>query len=50
MTNNPDKIAALRDAGLDVAAHERVVGRTTPENLRYLAAKRDRAGHLLGGE
>lgn len=47
MTNNPFKIAALEKAGLDVVSDIRVVGRRTDQNLRYLAAKRDRAGHLL---
>ena len=47
ITNNPDKIDALRGAGLDVVSHERAPGRITPENLRYLTSKRDRAGHLL---
>ncbi|WP_246164078.1 GTP cyclohydrolase II RibA [Blastochloris sulfoviridis] len=47
LTNNPHKVAALREAGLDVVAEERVIGRRTPENIRYLTAKRDRAGHRL---
>jgi len=47
LTNNPEKIGALRAAGLDVASDERVVGRRTPENVSYLAAKRDRAGHFI---
>ena len=47
LTNNPDKIAALRAGGLDVVSDRRVLGRRTAENVRYLAAKRDRAGHLL---
>ncbi len=47
MTNNPFKIAALEKAGLDVVSDIRVVGRRTDQNLRYLAAKRDRAGHFL---
>ena len=47
ITNNPDKIDALTRAGLEVVSHQRSPGRTTPENLRYLAAKRDRAGHLI---
>lgn len=46
-TNNPQKIAALAAAGLEVAADERVFGRPTAENVRYLAAKRDRAGHFI---
>jgi GTP cyclohydrolase II len=47
MTNNPVKIAAMRQAGLDVASDHRVLGRRTAENIRYLASKRDRAGHLI---
>jgi GTP cyclohydrolase II len=47
MTNNPEKIAALRQAGLEVVSDQRVLGRQTAENVRYLASKRDRAGHYL---
>jgi GTP cyclohydrolase II len=47
MTNNPIKVAALRDAGLDVVSERRVIGRPTDENVRYLAAKRERAGHFI---
>lgn len=47
ITNNPDKIAALTKSGIRVAEHERVFGRTTAENRRYLASKRDRFGHLI---
>jgi GTP cyclohydrolase II len=47
MTNNPNKIAALSAAGLDVVGTERILGRGTAENLRYLASKRDRAGHFI---
>lgn len=47
MTNNPLKIAALQAAGLEVSAEKRVIGRPTNENMRYLASKRDRAGHLI---
>jgi GTP cyclohydrolase II len=47
MTNNPNKIAALKEAGLDVVSDHRVLGRRNDHNLRYLASKRDRAGHLL---
>jgi len=46
-TNNPDKIAALRNAGLEVVSEERALGRKTAENARYLASKRDRAGHFI---
>lgn len=47
LTNNPIKIAALQEAGLGVVADERSIGRSTPENIRYLASKRDKAGHLI---
>ncbi len=50
ITNNPDKIAAVEKSGLELVSHQRAPGRATAENAAYLAAKRDRAGHLLGQE
>jgi GTP cyclohydrolase II len=50
MTNNPEKIAALRKSGLEVVSDQRVLGRPTAENVRYLASKRDRAGHFIDFE
>lgn len=47
MTNNPLKIAALEEAGLEVVADQRILGRLTDHNVRYLASKRDRAGHII---
>lgn len=47
MTNNPEKIGALHKAGLEVVADQRAFGRQTAENIRYLASKRDRAGHFI---
>jgi GTP cyclohydrolase II len=47
LTNNPQKIGAIQAAGLDVAASQRVLGRPNAHNVRYLASKRDRAGHLI---
>lgn len=47
MTNNPEKIGALHAAGLEVVADNRAYGRPTAENIRYLASKRDRAGHFI---
>ncbi|TDR89736.1 GTP cyclohydrolase II RibA [Enterovirga rhinocerotis] len=47
ITNNPDKIEALAKSGIQVVSHERVFGRTTAENTRYLTSKRDRFGHLI---
>lgn len=48
MTNNPHKIEALREAGLEVVSTHRVFARQTAHNVKYLAAKRDKGGHLLG--
>lgn len=47
LTNNPAKVASLEAAGVTVA--ERVPHQLpdNPHNARYLATKRDRAGHLL---
>ncbi|ACA16818.1 GTP cyclohydrolase II [Methylobacterium sp. 4-46] len=47
LSNNPEKVAALAAAGLAVVGEQRALGRVTPENARYLAAKRDVAGHAL---
>jgi GTP cyclohydrolase II len=46
-TNNPEKIKAIEAAGIEVAGSERALGRLMPENERYLASKRDRAGHFI---
>ena len=54
LTNNPDKVQALRDYGLNVA--ERIALEAPPRlaNERYLETKRTKFGHLLsllsGGE
>jgi GTP cyclohydrolase II len=47
LTNNPAKVAALEASGVEVA--ERVAHSlgANPHNERYLATKRDGAGHLL---
>jgi GTP cyclohydrolase II len=47
LTNNPIKVGAIRTAGLEVAATQRVLGRPNVHNVRYLASKRDRAGHSI---
>lgn len=50
LTNNPQKIGAMEAAGLAVASSQRVLGRPTVHNVRYLASKRDRAGHIIDME
>ena len=47
ITNNPEKIGALRRADIDVVADQRALGRRTAENVHYLASKRDKAGHFI---
>jgi len=47
LTNNPVKIAALTDGGIEVTERQAVYGRLTEHNARYLHAKAHRAGHLL---
>ena len=47
MTNNPAKVAALREAGVAVTERVAHVLPANPHNARYLATKRDRSGHLL---
>ncbi len=47
LTNNPAKINALAEGGIQVAGREKLYGRVTEENRRYLAAKASRSGHLL---
>jgi len=47
MTNNPAKVAALEAAGIAVTQRVPHQLPKNPHNARYLATKRDRAGHLL---
>jgi GTP cyclohydrolase II len=46
LTNNPQKINALRDHGLEVAGRLPLVTTSNSHNERYLRAKHERAGHL----
>ncbi|KPH80221.1 GTP cyclohydrolase II RibA [Bosea vaviloviae] len=47
LTNNPLKVGAIKAAGVEVAATQAVLGRPNVHNVRYLASKRDRAGHSI---
>nr|WP_245195787.1 GTP cyclohydrolase II RibA [Aureimonas populi] len=47
LTNNPLKIALLRQGGIEVVGRTPVMGEVTPENRDYLRTKAERAGHLL---
>ena len=46
LTNNPKKIQALEDAGIEVMreAHQQA---SNPHNLRYLKTKAKKSGHML---
>jgi 3,4-dihydroxy 2-butanone 4-phosphate synthase/GTP cyclohydrolase II len=46
LTNNPDKVAALRDQGLTVAGTEALEFEPSPFNLAYLTSKAA-GGHIL---
>ena len=46
ITNNPDKIDALREEGIDVIGRLPSVATVNEHNKRYLETKRVRAGHL----
>nr|WP_298721297.1 GTP cyclohydrolase II RibA [uncultured Steroidobacter sp.] len=47
LTNNLDKIEALRNAGIEVVGGQSLIGAVNRHNARYVHAKRERAGHLL---
>jgi 3,4-dihydroxy 2-butanone 4-phosphate synthase / GTP cyclohydrolase II len=47
LTNNPRKLAGLASGGIEVVERAPLLVDPGAENARYLAAKRDRLGHLL---
>jgi GTP cyclohydrolase II len=47
LTNNPGKLEALLEGGVEVCARIALYTEINPENRRYLAAKAARAGHWL---
>lgn len=47
ITNNPAKYTGLAGYGLQIVERVGLPTRTTATNVRYLAAKRDKLGHLL---
>jgi len=52
LTNNPLKVNAMREHGIDVVAVERISIAPVATNAGYLRTKRDRMGHnlMLGAE
>jgi 3,4-dihydroxy 2-butanone 4-phosphate synthase/GTP cyclohydrolase II len=47
MTNNPDKIDGMVIEGVKVVERVQIEGFDQAQNYKYLAAKRDRMGHIL---
>ena len=47
LTNNPEKVNAVREAGIQVVDRRPLFGTLNRHNLRYVKAKADRAGHWL---
>jgi GTP cyclohydrolase II len=47
LTNNPDKLQAMLDAGIDVVERVALDGFENPHNRAYLTAKQQVLGHLL---
>lgn len=47
MTNNPRKVQALRDQGIDVAERIALQIAENPHNAKYLATKAGKLGHML---
>ena len=47
LTNNPDKVRAVEEGGIEVAERTPLYGGINRHNLRYVQAKVDRSGHWL---
>ncbi len=47
LTNNPAKLTALQQQDVEITERVPLDTGTNPHNVRYLATKRDRSGHLL---
>lgn len=47
LTNNLEKIDALQKQGIEVVGGQRLLGAVNRHNVRYIRAKRERAGHLM---
>ncbi len=47
LTNNTDKVAQLREFGLDIVEQVPLLVGVGPNNHQYLATKRDKMGHII---
>ena len=48
LTNNPEKVRAVREGGIHVMNRQPLYGTLNRHNLQYVTAKVNRAGHWLG--
>ncbi len=49
LTNNPKKVVGLKGYGIEIVERVPVEVRPNQNNVRYLATKRDKLGHILHG-
>ena len=49
LTNNPKKVVGLKAFGLEITERLPVEVPPNENNMRYLATKRDKLGHILNG-
>jgi GTP cyclohydrolase II len=47
MTNNPRKINALKDLGINVVEREAIQADSNPHNIQYLSTKAGKLGHMF---
>lgn len=47
LTNNPKKLQALQDSGIEVLTRRKIQVETCDECASYMAVKRDKMGHML---
>jgi GTP cyclohydrolase II len=50
LSNNPDKVKALEDAGIEVAARVPCIAEAHESRREYLETKREKMGHLFDPE
>lgn len=50
MTNNPDKVSSLQEAGLVVTQRIPLLIQPNQDNVQYLLTKRDKLGHFIAEE
>ena len=48
LTNNPDKVAQLRELGVNVVEQVPLLVGVGANNHQYLVTKRERMGHTIG--